>query len=217
MGGTEQQLRPEPGTPAGATGTARHPHGRLSRPCLGDRSRHLRSAAYRRSEHEPAPCRRATNPGDQPPPGTGAAAAAERPCHAPCSEGRDGHRHAGRAAIAVAGVLRTAEELCTEAARINNDGIAALVAGAPTRLIPFGTVPLPYPERAVAELRRCVEELGFKGAQILTNVAGHELSAPAFAPFWAEAERLAAAVLMHPPRFTPPDRLTRFYLNTAIG
>jgi aminocarboxymuconate-semialdehyde decarboxylase len=62
-----------------------------------------------------------------------------------------------------------------------------------------------------------MRSLGFKGAQILTNVAGREISDPAFAPFWAKAEELGAVVLIHPNGFTEAKRLSRFYFNNVIG
>jgi predicted TIM-barrel fold metal-dependent hydrolase len=52
---------------------------------------------------------------------------------------------------------------------------------------------------------------------VLTNVAGRELSDPAFAPFWAKAEELGALIVIHPNGFTAGQRLTRFYFNNVIG
>jgi aminocarboxymuconate-semialdehyde decarboxylase len=60
-------------------------------------------------------------------------------------------------------------------------------------------------------------QLGFKGVQILTNVAGQELSDPAFAAFWKKAEELGAVVLIHPNGFTEAQRFSRFYFNNVIG
>jgi aminocarboxymuconate-semialdehyde decarboxylase len=60
-------------------------------------------------------------------------------------------------------------------------------------------------------------QLRFKGVQILTNVAGQELSDPAFAPFWKKAEELGAVVLIHPNGFTEARRFSRFYFNNVIG
>jgi aminocarboxymuconate-semialdehyde decarboxylase len=62
-----------------------------------------------------------------------------------------------------------------------------------------------------------MREDGLKGAQILTNVAGKELSDPEFAPFWAKAEALGAVILIHPNGFTDAKRLTRFYFNNVVG
>jgi aminocarboxymuconate-semialdehyde decarboxylase len=98
-----------------------------------------------------------------------------------------------------------------------NDGLAEFVAGKPDRFVALGTVPMPDGHEAAEELERCMRRLGFKGVQILTNVAGRELSDPAFAPFWKKAEELQALVVIHPNGFTEAGRLQRFYFNNVIG
>jgi aminocarboxymuconate-semialdehyde decarboxylase len=70
---------------------------------------------------------------------------------------------------------------------------------------------------AANELQRCIQSLQMKGAEILTNVAGRELSDPEYEPFWKKAEELDAVVVIHPNGFTDAKRLTRFYFNNVIG
>ncbi|MFL6797925.1 MAG: amidohydrolase family protein [Xanthobacteraceae bacterium] len=108
-------------------------------------------------------------------------------------------------------------EIAVQASRMVNDGLAEYVARKPDRFIALGTVPLSHGGEAANELERCVKSLGMKGVEILTNVAGKELSDPHFAPFWAKAEQLGALVIIHPNGFTHADRLTRFYFNNVIG
>jgi len=108
-------------------------------------------------------------------------------------------------------------EIAVKAARIVNDGMAEHASRAPDRLIPFGTVPMSEPAAAVEELERCSRALKFKGVQLLTNVAGRELSDPQFEPFWAKAEALGTLVVIHPAGFTEPRRLARFYFGNVIG
>ena len=108
-------------------------------------------------------------------------------------------------------------DIAVEAARLVNDGIAEFVAQRPDRLKGFGTVPMPDGDEAARELERCMGKLHFKGVEILTNVAGRELSDPAFAPFWGKAEELGALVVIHPNGFTEGRRLERFYFNNVIG
>jgi aminocarboxymuconate-semialdehyde decarboxylase len=108
-------------------------------------------------------------------------------------------------------------EIAVKAAQIVNDGIAAFCAKKSDRLMGFGSVPMPDGHEAAKELERCMKRLGFKGVQVLTNVAGKELSHPAFAPFWQKAEELGAVVLLHPNGFTEASRLSRFYFNNVIG
>ena len=108
-------------------------------------------------------------------------------------------------------------DIAVESARMVNDGIAEYVAGKPDRFVALGTVPMPDGTEAAKELERCIKTHKFKGVQILTNVAGRELSDPTFAPFWKKAEELGALVLLHPMGFTEGARLSRFYFNNVIG
>jgi aminocarboxymuconate-semialdehyde decarboxylase len=108
-------------------------------------------------------------------------------------------------------------DITVQAARLVNDGIAEFVAGSPDRFIGFGSVPMPDGNEAAKELERCVKTHGFKGVQILTNVAGKELSDPAFAPFWKKAEELGVLVVIHPNGFTEAKRFERLYFNNVIG
>src|SRR5215831_11744439 len=87
-------------------------------------------------------------------------------------------------------------DIAVTASRMVNDGLAEYVA---------------------RKLDRCVKSLGMKGVEVLTNVAGRELSEPDYAPFWQKAEELGALVVIHPNGFTEAKRLTRFYFNNVIG
>jgi aminocarboxymuconate-semialdehyde decarboxylase len=108
-------------------------------------------------------------------------------------------------------------EYAVPAARMINDGVAEFVAKHPDRFIPTGTVPMQDGPEAAKELERCMKTLGFKGVEILTNVAGKEISDPAFAPFWQKAEELGALVIIHPNGFTEGQRLSRYYFNNIVG
>jgi len=50
---------------------------------------------------------------------------------------------------------------------IGNDEVAEFVAAHPDRLVGVGSVNIARPMQAVREIRRCVEELGFKAIRIL--------------------------------------------------
>ena len=108
-------------------------------------------------------------------------------------------------------------DIAVQATRVVNDGIAEYVGKHPDRLVALGGVPMTDGNEAAKELERCMKQLKFKGVEILTNVAGKELSDPAFAPFWKKAEELGALVMIHPNGFTHAERLTRFYFNNVIG
>ena len=108
-------------------------------------------------------------------------------------------------------------DVSVKVSRVVNDGLAEFVAKKPDRFVALGTVPLQDGNEAAAELERGMKTLGFKGVEILTNVDGHEISEPAYAPFWKKAEELGALVLLHPNGFTEGKRLSRFYFNNVIG
>ena len=108
-------------------------------------------------------------------------------------------------------------DIAVKAARMVNDGLAQYVAKKPDRFVALGTVPLSDGAEAATELERCMTSLRMKGAEILTNVAGRELSEPQYSPFWKRAEELGALVVIHPNGFTDGRRLTRFYFNNVIG
>jgi aminocarboxymuconate-semialdehyde decarboxylase len=108
-------------------------------------------------------------------------------------------------------------DVAVKAAGMVNDGLAEYVAKKPDRFVALGTVPMPDGNEAARELERCMKTHRFKGVQILTNVAGNEISDPAYAPFWKKAEELGALVVIHPNGFTHAERLRRFYFNNVIG
>src|SRR5918992_583746 len=62
-------------------------------------------------------------------------------------------------------------DVAVTAARMVNDGVAEYVARKPDRFLALGSVPMPDGNEAAKELERGMKELGFKGVQILTNVA----------------------------------------------
>jgi len=108
-------------------------------------------------------------------------------------------------------------DISVKATQIVNDGVAEFCAKAPDRFKGFGSVPMTDGNEAAKELERCVKKLGFTGVQVLTTVAGKELSDPDFAPFWKKAEQLGVLVMLHPNGFTEASRLTRFYFNNVVG
>jgi len=70
---------------------------------------------------------------------------------------------------------------------------------------------------AVAELRRCQRELGLRGIEIGTNIAGRDLHLADFEPVFAAAEELNMLVFLHPMGFTEASRLSDHHLNNLIG
>lgn len=88
-----------------------------------------------------------------------------------------------------------------------NDSIAALVGEGEGRFVGLGGVPLQEVDLAITELHRIVGDLGFRGVEIGSNINGVPIGDQRFHPFFAEAEKLGAAVFVHAVRPAGMDRL----------
>jgi aminocarboxymuconate-semialdehyde decarboxylase len=102
-------------------------------------------------------------------------------------------------------------------ARMLNDHIADVVRQYPARFAGLGTVPLQAPDLAIKELHRCVHDLGLRGVQIGTHIENWNLDEPALFPFFAEAERLGAAIFVHPWDMMGKERMPKYWLPWLVG
>jgi predicted TIM-barrel fold metal-dependent hydrolase len=86
-------------------------------------------------------------------------------------------------------------------ARMANDGLAELCHAHPQRFPAFiASLPLNNIEASLREIDRAVGELGARGIQIFTNVAGKPLSAAEFRPIFARMAQHDLPVWVHPMR-----------------
>jgi len=108
-------------------------------------------------------------------------------------------------------------DLGRETSRTINDFIADICGRYPERFVGLGTVPFQAPELAVAELERLHRSLGLRGIEIMTHVAGEDLSAERFRKIFARSEELGLVVFMHSDGFTEAGRLAEHYFNNVIG
>jgi aminocarboxymuconate-semialdehyde decarboxylase len=113
----------------------------------------------------------------------------------------------------------TDPELGADLARGVNDRLAEIVATWPDRFVALGTVPLQQVDLAVAELTRCVKELGLRGVEINPSVRGMDLTDPRLGleKFFARVEELDVVLFVHPIGFTEGGRLSDHYFNNVIG
>ena len=102
-------------------------------------------------------------------------------------------------------------------ARQLNDEIADIVGRHPDRFTGLGTIPLQAPELAIAELERLRNSLGMRGIEIMTHVAGEDLSAERFRKVFRKIEELGLLVFMHPDGFTEARRFKDHYFANVIG
>jgi aminocarboxymuconate-semialdehyde decarboxylase len=110
------------------------------------------------------------------------------------------------------------EEVSCRAARESNDTMAQARTAYPDRIRWFTSLPWEYPRRAIEELERTCAN-GASGVMALANIAGRSLTDPLFAPVWAEIDKRALPVLVHPT--DPPGvdlmDMTKFDLSWAVG
>ncbi len=104
-----------------------------------------------------------------------------------------------------------------ETAKFLNDHIADEVAKHPKRFVGLGTLPMQAPDLAVKELERCVRELGMPGVQIGSHVNDWNLDAPEIFEVFAAAERLGAAVFVHPWDMMGKDKMPKYWLPWLVG
>jgi aminocarboxymuconate-semialdehyde decarboxylase len=102
-------------------------------------------------------------------------------------------------------------------AMAQNDAIARIIEEHPDRFMGSATVPLQDPGAAVGELNRAVKDMGFTSVEIGTNVAGINLDSLELTPFYAEAERLGAPIVVHPINNAGADRMGRYHLGNIVG
>lgn len=101
--------------------------------------------------------------------------------------------------------------------RVLNDHLADVAAAHPHRFLALGAVPLQAPDLAIAELERCVRELGMPGVQIGSHVGPWELDDAALFPFFEAAADLGAAVFVHPWDMLAPERTARYWMPWLVG
>jgi aminocarboxymuconate-semialdehyde decarboxylase len=104
-----------------------------------------------------------------------------------------------------------------DVARFLNDHIAATVNAHPTRFAGLGTLPMQSPELAAKELTRCVTELGLRGAEIGTNINGENLSDEKFFSVFEAAEKLGAALFIHPWEMMGEAQMKKYWLPWLVG
>lgn len=100
--------------------------------------------------------------------------------------------------------------------RYLNEQIAGMIAAAPDRFVGLGAVPLQDLESSLDELHYLKDKLGFAGVEIASHVNGTSIGDPRFEPFFAECERLGAAVFVHALRPAGQDRIVGPFIEQAV-
>jgi predicted TIM-barrel fold metal-dependent hydrolase len=88
-----------------------------------------------------------------------------------------------------------------ELARVANDSLADVCRRHPDRFPSFvASLPMNNVEASLAEIDRAITQLGARGIQVFTNVAGKPLSAPEFRPIFQKMVAHDLPVWVHPMR-----------------
>ena len=108
-------------------------------------------------------------------------------------------------------------EFARDTSRVVNDRIAEVVATHPDRFVGLGTLPLQNPEMSMTELNRCIDELGFKGIEISTNVNGKDLTRAGIEKVFATCEEKDVMIFIHPIGTSFVERMDDHYFRNTIG
>jgi len=105
---------------------------------------------------------------------------------------------------------------CLEVSQFLNDHIAEIVQRYPKRFIGLGTIPLQDPDMAIAELERCMK-IGLAGIQIGSHVNDWNLNTAELFPVFEAAEKLGAAVFVHPWEMMGQEKMQKYWLPWLVG
>ena len=102
--------------------------------------------------------------------------------------------------------------------RLQNETLAEAASAMPDLFEAMGTLPMQYPNLAVAELDYIVRDLGMRAVEIGTNINGHDLDQQEFRSVWKRLAELDVFVLLHPPRLpVGAARVGDYFLNNLIA
>lgn len=120
--------------------------------------------------------------------------------------------------VSVPNVFFAAESDEAGIARRANDAYAEVIAKHPARFKGLASIPMSTPDEALKELERAFDELKLSGVILLSHIREKNLTDPRFRPFFVEANRRSAFVLIHPmmPSCMAPE-LEEYVLGPLVG
>jgi aminocarboxymuconate-semialdehyde decarboxylase len=111
-----------------------------------------------------------------------------------------------------------AGQAAVDMARLTNDHLAGIVQQYPTRFRALASIPLTADiDAAIAELARCMDELGMPGFLIGANVDGAPIDDPRFDPLYEEANRRGAVMFIHPMVPAGIEVMNQYALAPLVG
>ncbi len=101
--------------------------------------------------------------------------------------------------------------------RAINDAYAEIAEQHDGRILPMANVPLQDVDLALQELQRVVDDYGFKGVQVGSNIDGKNLGDESLFPFWERVRELDLVVFSHGLSPLGPERMTEHELKNFVG
>ena len=108
-------------------------------------------------------------------------------------------------------------DVAEKASRVQNNGISAVCRQEPDRFYGNATLPMQDPASSVKEMERAYSELGMKGIEIGTNIAGKNLDDESLYQVYEKAQELGMPIFVHPNDFLGPERLQKYYMGIVVG
>lgn len=102
-------------------------------------------------------------------------------------------------------------------ASLANDEFARVVAEKHGRFTALATLPLNDPAASVAELRRAVTQLGFRGAMVFSNINGTALWDQRFWKLYEAANEMNVVMHIHPTNPVGVEAMMEYWLMPLVG
>ncbi|MGQ9788769.1 MAG: amidohydrolase family protein [Candidatus Hadarchaeaceae archaeon] len=118
--------------------------------------------------------------------------------------------------LAMPGVDMFQKNVAVGVAKESNEELSEITQQNP-RFLAFATIPMKYPDLAVKEMERSVNELGLRGIKIPSNVDGKPLDWHGFYPIYEAAEKLELPLLIHPTTPLMSEVMMEYGLTTVVG
>ena len=111
----------------------------------------------------------------------------------------------GILSLTAPGIVDWADDERRDMARKVNEYTASLGQRWPGRFGNFATLPLPDVDGSLLEMTHALDVLGADGIVLFSNYGDRFLGHPSFETLWAELDRRAAIVFIHPTRTSLPE------------
>ncbi len=102
-------------------------------------------------------------------------------------------------------------------AQLVNDAFAKVVSEKHGRFTALATLPLNDPAASVTEFRRAVQQMGFAGAMLFSNVNGVALADQRFWRLYEVANELEAVLYIHPTNPVSVAAMEKYWLMPLVG